>query len=74
MKHIIGVLAAIVTLWITSVLLIPPILAIWPHAEGGPTIPLMPQNIPGILIGFIISLYVFRRITKVSTDKTNPNA
>lgn len=68
-KDIIGILVSTATLWIASVLLIPPVLAAWPHGEGSVTIPLMPQNIPGLFIGFILSLYVFRRITKVSPER-----
>jgi len=62
LKDVSGVAAAAIVFWLVGVLLLPLVAMVWP-ANGSSDLPLKPQNIPSMILGFIFALYVFRRVT-----------
>lgn len=61
-----GVIAALVTLWLVALLVGLAVSAIWPPA--GPQtagLPVDSRNLPGVLLGFVPALYVFRAVSRL---------
>lgn len=65
-----GILAAFMIWWAAAVLLGMTMFAIWPPGSSYTAgITLDRQNVPGNVLGFILALYVFRRLTAGSKSK-----
>jgi len=76
-RDIPGILGAFLIWWAAAVLLGMAMFAIWPPGKSYTAgIALDPQNLPGNILGFILALYAFRRITagskKQKTGMTAP--
>jgi|JI10StandDraft_1071094.scaffolds.fasta_scaffold2222483_1 hypothetical protein len=64
LRDIPGILGAFVIWWAAAVLLGMAMFALWPTGKSYTAgITLDFQNVPGNLLGFILALYAFRRIT-----------
>ncbi len=65
LRDIPGILGAFVIWWAAAVLLGMAMFALWPPGKSYTAgITLDFQNVPGNLLGFILALYAFRRITE----------
>jgi hypothetical protein len=62
-----GIVAAAVVFYLTGILLLPVVALAWPiNISVASDLPLKPQHIPSMVIGFIVALYTFRRLTIAS--------
>lgn len=69
MKDVGGVFAAFVAWWSVAVLLGMLFFAIWPPGHSFTAgLSLEPQNVPGNVLGFILALYAFRKVTESRTQ------
>ena len=68
-RDITGILGAFVIWWAAAVLLGMAMFATWPPGKSYTAgIALDLQNIPGNILGFVLALYAFRRITAGSAS------
>lgn len=74
-RDLAGIVGAFIAWWSLAVLVGMVIYSIWPATESSFTagLSLEPQNIPGNLAGFILALYIFRRMTSGSSYSGSSN-
>jgi hypothetical protein len=68
-----GILGAFVIWWAAAVLVGMAMFTAWPPATSYTAgITLDFQNVPGNILGFILALYAFRRLTVGATNRNEP--
>ena len=68
---LLGIATAAVVFWLAGVLLIPLVVLAWPINGSTADLPLKPQNLPSMIVGFVFALYTFRRLTGPTTRHTS---
>jgi len=66
-REVIGIFGAFLTFWISGIASLPIVAVIWPMSETA-DLPLKPQHFPSMILGFLLALYAFRRITQPRTQ------